>query len=195
METRTLLQKSAVDLIIKNGLEKTTIDAISKASDVSPRTFFNYFDSKEDAILGFHKEYNLHSVDNKILDIDESLSVNELVVDLVLSLFNPIFVNQKLHKKVIKLVRRYPQLLEKKVSHISRISQQIVEASKQIILKKNPDLDESIAATNAHIVTAICICGVKTAMKECMSTKKVFSIVSVKKRTMIIINNAVKVIE
>lgn len=194
METRTLLQKSAVDLIIKNGLERTTIDAISKASDVSPRTFFNYFDSKEDAILGFYKEYNLPDIDNAMLTVGEKLNVSEMVVDLVLSLFNPIFADQRLHKKVIKLVRKYPQLLEKKVSHISRINQQVVDVARRIILKNNPDLDELIATTDAYIVTAICVCGVKTAMKECMSTKKSFSIISVKKRTMIIINNAVKVI-
>src|ERR1700712_5302247 len=51
-ETRARLERSAVELVLRVGLAHATIDAISDAADVSPRTFFNYFDSKEDAILG-----------------------------------------------------------------------------------------------------------------------------------------------
>ena len=51
-QTRHRLEEAAVGLALRDGLDKVTIDAISERADVSPRTFFNYFDSKEDAILG-----------------------------------------------------------------------------------------------------------------------------------------------
>ena len=50
--TRRRLEEAAIGLALRDGLDKVTIDAISARADVSPRTFFNYFDSKEDAILG-----------------------------------------------------------------------------------------------------------------------------------------------
>ena len=51
-QTRHRLEEAAIGLALRDGLDKVTIDAISERADVSPRTFFNYFDSKEDAILG-----------------------------------------------------------------------------------------------------------------------------------------------
>ena len=51
-ETRARLEEAAVTLVLRDGLEQTTIGTISELADVSPRTFFNYFDSKDSAILG-----------------------------------------------------------------------------------------------------------------------------------------------
>ena len=54
--TRRAIQLAAIDLVAENGLDGTTVDEISRRADVSPRTFFNYFPSKEAAIIGDHPE-------------------------------------------------------------------------------------------------------------------------------------------
>jgi AcrR family transcriptional regulator len=51
-QTRKALTAAAIRLAIEKGPERITVEEISEAADVSPRTFFNYFSSKEDAILG-----------------------------------------------------------------------------------------------------------------------------------------------
>jgi AcrR family transcriptional regulator len=51
-ETRDALATAALHLADERGLENVTIDEIAAAAGVSPRTFFNYFPSKEDAIIG-----------------------------------------------------------------------------------------------------------------------------------------------
>jgi AcrR family transcriptional regulator len=51
-ETRRALSSAAVRLARAHGPDGVTIEAIAAAAGVSPRTFFNYFASKDDAIVG-----------------------------------------------------------------------------------------------------------------------------------------------
>jgi AcrR family transcriptional regulator len=51
LKTRESIQREAMRLIEKQGYDKTTIEQIAAAVEVSPSTFFNYFPSKEDVVL------------------------------------------------------------------------------------------------------------------------------------------------
>jgi AcrR family transcriptional regulator len=51
--TRDALHAAALDLTEERGLAGVTIEAITTAADVAPRTFFNYFACKEDAVVGY----------------------------------------------------------------------------------------------------------------------------------------------
>ncbi|MFG2072796.1 TetR/AcrR family transcriptional regulator [Nonomuraea maritima] len=50
-EKRQAIRMAAVKIALDDGLEAATVEAISTAADISPRTFFNYFASKEEALV------------------------------------------------------------------------------------------------------------------------------------------------
>ncbi|WIE63885.1 TetR family transcriptional regulator [Curtobacterium sp. MCLR17_036] len=50
--TRRAIQQAALRIALEDGLGAVTVEGISRRADVSSRTFFNYFPSKEQAILG-----------------------------------------------------------------------------------------------------------------------------------------------
>ncbi|SHN39261.1 TetR family transcriptional regulator [Cryptosporangium aurantiacum] len=55
--TSAEIEAAAFDLFTRHGSEHTTVDDIAAVAGVSPRTFFRYFPTKEDAVLGVKRAF------------------------------------------------------------------------------------------------------------------------------------------
>ncbi|TDC45352.1 TetR family transcriptional regulator [Actinomadura sp. KC345] len=63
--TRQAIATAALRLFAERGYEETTIAEIAGAADVSPRTFFSYFPSKEDVVFA--------EIDDRLAEVSERL--------------------------------------------------------------------------------------------------------------------------
>ncbi|PKW27435.1 TetR/AcrR family transcriptional regulator [Phycicoccus duodecadis] len=59
-DTRARIHRAAVSLALARGVGDVTVEEVAAAAEVSPRTFFNYFATKESALVGEDPEVAEH---------------------------------------------------------------------------------------------------------------------------------------
>ncbi|WP_237224245.1 TetR/AcrR family transcriptional regulator [Rothia nasisuis] len=106
--THTAIHEAALTLVQEKGLKATTTDEIAEAAGVSPRTLFNYFASKEDAVLGLRAP----TITDDILQKDaarQDLYIFERVAHLMLDIIVAA-VTGPTFPRVRPLVQECPEL-------------------------------------------------------------------------------------
>lgn len=56
-ETRERIEQAAMTLFLERGFDATTIEDITEAADVSKRSFFDYFPSKEEVVFAWQDSF------------------------------------------------------------------------------------------------------------------------------------------
>ncbi len=86
--TRSTLVDVAAELCLRQGYDKTTVEQIAAAADVSPRTFSRYFPTKESVIAAIADEIDecvAAALETQPLDINE----HEALLRAHLEIFSP----------------------------------------------------------------------------------------------------------
>nr|WP_316398601.1 TetR family transcriptional regulator [Bradyrhizobium sp. 33ap4] len=133
-ETRERLTKAAMMLFLERSFEATTLDDIVAAADVSRRTFFHYFASKEDVVLAWQEdgtaaliaavaarpatESMLQAAENAIADMVKQIDPREAVALARLKRDNPA-LQARDQAKYEGLERELANALLKRANHRS----------------------------------------------------------------------------
>lgn len=160
-ETRRQLEQAAVEIASEQGLDHTTVDAISARANVSPRTFFNYFESKEDAILGVRDAditpQTLEEHAERYAGADTARSI----IGLLSTVFAPTLSDSATQHARIELVRRYPNLMARRAAQFTRMSNQLIAAVGQ-------SLDTPTHTSLAEVLLSLCGGAFRVAVTEWM---------------------------
>ncbi|MDQ0821236.1 AcrR family transcriptional regulator [Arthrobacter sp. V4I6] len=124
-ETWTALHEAAASLAVQHGIEQTTVEAIAESAGVSPRTFFNYFRAKEDAILGLHEPHVDPDELSRISPAADDLldQVSRLLVTVVRSAFGGTDPARRR-----QLLVRYPNLGRHKMEQMVKAEALVCDA-------------------------------------------------------------------
>jgi len=109
-ETRQRIIDAALDLALKTGLEQATVEAISAAAGVSPRTFFNYFESKDDALVGLPDERSDTEVVTQVLGAAADLTLRETATRLITDRLSQGLQDSRRRADRLELFSRHPHL-------------------------------------------------------------------------------------
>lgn len=86
-QTWTAIHEAALKRVREHGMRGTTVEEIAQEAGVSPRTFFNYFPSKEDAVLGLREPV----VSEEILETDRAHEDDNTIIRVTHLLWEVIF--------------------------------------------------------------------------------------------------------
>jgi AcrR family transcriptional regulator len=122
----TQIHESAVLLVLENGLPATTIDAIAAAAGVSRRSFFNYFPTKEDAVLGTRDPW-LPEVEWAEF-LSSKLPVLPRTAKLLAAVLNTSTQAGEGFRRRREMVRAFPELRRRTHVHVQAAEQLVATA-------------------------------------------------------------------
>ncbi|AIJ16075.1 TetR family transcriptional regulator [Streptomyces violaceoruber] len=141
--TRDLLLRSALELFTERGYEETTVDDIAEAADVSQRTFFRYFASKEDAAFFVARLAESHFVRAVLARPPEEAPLDALRRALAES-WSTIgeaveqLVPLELHMRFYRVIESTPALL---AAHLRRATELEEEIARVVAVREGLDVD------------------------------------------------------
>lgn len=158
-----LIHNTTVDLVEKHGLS-ITVNQISEQLGISARTFFNYFPTKEDAVLGVRPVAITDEQKENYLNGKAPYEGNILKATSKLY-FEVLYNASDLVNlpKISKLVRKYPALLQQRFLNIHNCEELIDDVLKErmLILSDTKELSNEDLKDAKYILSLISSCGRK----------------------------------
>ena len=155
--TRQAIQLAVLQLALDRGLEHVTIEEVSRAVDISPRTFFNYFVSKEAAIAG---DSPVEVDDAEFADFIAGGPTGDLLHDLG-EVMAKASDNSSESRDILLLRRqlhaKYPQLFQLRMAGLRAFEDQLAEVVAQRLAHDDPTLasDENALKSRARLITLV----------------------------------------
>lgn len=124
-QTSLRIQLAAVDLVLKNGIDSTTVEQICQKAEVSERTFFNHFKTKELAIIGD----DLPTIDEAKAREFLASPPGDIFSDSLklISMLSPETMQPVLFLKRLEMMTKYPELFAMNLSKLLSVRAEHME--------------------------------------------------------------------
>ncbi|WP_101790790.1 TetR/AcrR family transcriptional regulator [Nonomuraea indica] len=154
-ETRQAVHEATLRLAVELGLDNVTVEAIADAANISRRTFSNYFDSKEDALL-YGDERRLGELVQHVRDQPAQLSAWRALRGALECLFDEDGSPDRDWLIRTKLAKRHPSLLARQLASRVRLETQLTQAL----------AGRAAGGVAAEVITAAFLAGLRVATQR-----------------------------
>ncbi|MHB8244149.1 MAG: acyl-CoA-like ligand-binding transcription factor [Acidimicrobiales bacterium] len=157
--TRQALRYAALQLVAERGSSNVTVEDIAEAADVATRTFFNYFPSKEAAIIGADPEriaevrMNLLARPTSESPLEALRSVTVEYAAAIDAEVDDLGEGRDAWFRRFCIVREDPVLFGAYVAHVTEVERNLIEAVAER-LGRDPAHDPYPALVTATVFAA-----------------------------------------
>ena len=164
LATRQALQDVALRLVAERGLDQVTVEDISEAADVATRTFFNYFSSKEEALLGNLPE-NVATVQRMVVDRPAGETPLEAVCQVLRTM--TLRLAERREERLLRqqVIERHPGLLARQLGEYASFEQALAAAVAERLGAGRAD------ALYCRVVAAVAVAAARSAVSTWMADK------------------------
>ncbi|WP_427384163.1 TetR/AcrR family transcriptional regulator [Janibacter sp. G56] len=151
-QRRRALHLAALELALSEGLGSVTVDAIAARAGVSTRTFFNYYATKESALMGWDADA-VERVGAAVQARPAEESVTETLRAVLTGYITDLAADDERWRLRVALAAQSPELAAKMVGVGAQIERACVTAA---IARAHPDLETADTTTvvEAHVAVA-----------------------------------------
>jgi AcrR family transcriptional regulator len=155
LRTRQALGEATLRLAVQRGLADVTVDEIAEAADVAPRTFFNHFSSKEEAVVAGDAERAQRLCDElaaRPAGEDVLTAARVVLTDAVAHFSDPAAdADARSWTEQLRLVRRTPSLVPHQLAAHAEVEHRLAAV---IAARTGLDATDLYPATVAAAVMA-----------------------------------------
>lgn len=166
--TRRAILLAAITVVREQGLESATVDEIARIADVSPRTFFNYFSSKEAAIVGDGPE--LPGDDEQDAFVRDRSPILDSVAAMFASMVTPALLDQEFIVLRRTITQQNPEIAGRRWASIHRFEGQLTELIARRMVDEDPSMagDQRALASRSRMIAFVAIAALRHAWLEWM---------------------------
>lgn len=162
-ETWSLIHHAAADMTLDEGLGAVTADKIAGQADVSCRTFFNYFNTKEDAILGL-KEPAI--ADEVRADFDLSTDVLDGVSALLLTVAHSVYGGRVGSSRRFEILGEYPELIRCQLAYMGKVESLVMDLLDDRLERSGWQVPGVPTADAAHVMVKMSGAALRFALEH-----------------------------
>ena len=161
LATRRAILIAAAQLVRERGFDGVTIDEISRVADVSPRTFFNYFGSKEEAVVGELPVLpdQVH-VDAFIADRGDILRG---IGELLAASMDIAFQDHEIVRLRKDIVTRYPHLTASRMAGFLQFEEELIAVVARRLAAQHPEAAPDARERDARLITYVALAATRHA--------------------------------
>jgi len=172
-QVRADLERATLELALERDLDEVTVDEICARVPVSHRTFFNYFDTKEDALFDVRRAWGDPVwIGDRLTDAYRG-SVVAALVDTLFTASLPDEQDAELREARMLIAARHSGLLRRRLGRFDDLRSGLVSAVAAFLTDGSRDddtprgaLGEEDAAARAELLVVACIAAIRIAVRE-----------------------------